>query len=168
MRKPRIGVITVSDRCSRGERVDKSGPAVSEAVKSQGWDLIETALVPDENERIGALLCEWSDRVEPLDLILSTGGTGLGARDVTPEATLAVVEKCVPGIPEKMRRDSEKHAMLAALSRAACGVRKRTLILNLPGNPRGAVESLEAVAELVAHALQILWGKEHAHEDAHS
>ncbi|MFH1726736.1 MAG: MogA/MoaB family molybdenum cofactor biosynthesis protein [Elusimicrobiota bacterium] len=157
----RIGVLTVSDGCASGERADRGGPAVAEAAARRGWEIAERAVLPDSAARIEHRLKQWCDRAEPLDAIFTTGGTGLGPRDVTPEATRAVLDKDLPGFAERMRREGEKATPRAALSRAVCGARRRTLICNLPGSPKGAVESFDAVAGLIEHALEMLRGGGH-------
>ena len=157
----RVAVLTVSDRSAAGERPDRGGPALGEAVEARGWTLAETALTPDDAAAISERIVRWCD--EGLDVVLTTGGTGFGPRDVTPEATKAVLEREAPGLPERIRRESEKTAPAAALSRGVCGLRGRTLILNLPGSPKGAVESLGFVAELLPHAVSVLRSEERAH-----
>ncbi|OGR59962.1 MAG: molybdenum cofactor biosynthesis protein [Elusimicrobia bacterium GWA2_69_24] len=157
----RVGILTVSDRSSRGERPDASGPALAEAAARRGWSVAARATVPDEAAAISACLRRWCEGPPAVDLVLTTGGTGLGPRDVTPEATREVLEKELPGFSERMRREGEKSSPHAALSRGLCGARGRTLILNLPGSPRGCVESLETVAGLVPHALLMLAGEGH-------
>ena len=147
-------IITVSDRCFRGEREDLSGPALAAYLAEQGFELLPSVLVPDEQEQIEAALisaCE-ADAA----LVLTTGGTGFAPRDVTPEATLAVCERLVPGIPEAMRAASLRITPRAMLSRAAAGIRGRTLILNLPGSPRAALENLEPVLPALGHGLKML------------
>ena len=147
-------VITVSDRCFAGEREDLSGPALEAYLREQGFSLLPPILVPDEKEQIEVALmagCE-ADAA----LVLTTGGTGFAPRDVTPEATMAVCEKPVPGIPEAMRAASLRITPRAMLSRAAAGIRGRTLILNLPGSPRAALENLEPVLPAVEHGLKML------------
>ena len=153
----KAAVITVSDRCARGERVDEGGPRVAEALKSAGYELVKTLIVPDEQAEIEAALCELAD-AHAAELIVTTGGTGFAPRDVTPEATLAVCEKLCPGIPEAMRSASMQITPRAMLSRAAAGIRGRSLIINLPGSPKAAVENLAAVADTLAHGLQMLRG----------
>ena len=149
-----VAVITVSDRCFAGDREDLSGPALAEFLTQQGFALLPSVLVPDEQDQIEAALlsaCE-ADAA----LVLTTGGTGFAPRDVTPEATLAVVEKQVPGIPEAMRAASLRITPRAMLSRAAAGIRGRTLIVNLPGSPRAALENLEPVLPALIHGLKML------------
>jgi len=149
-------VVTVSDSCSRGEREDGSGPAVSRILEKFHLSVIAREVVPDDLIQIQNLLIRLSREVH---LIVTTGGTGIAARDVTPEATIAVCDRLVDGIAEQMRREGVKKTPFAALSRTVCGVRGRTLILNLPGSPTGAVESLDAVAGLLPHAIDLLSGK---------
>jgi molybdopterin adenylyltransferase len=151
----RLGVITVSDRSSRGEREDRSGPLLVEAIRTQGWSVHRTLVIPDDFEQIKNTLVSWADSDE-LDIILTTGGTGFSPRDVTPEATLAVVDRLVPGIPEAMRDGSLKITPHAMLSRMAAGIRQRTLIINLPGSPKAALENFEVVRPVLEHAIQLL------------
>ena len=151
-------VLTVSDRSFRGERPDAGGPLVVEILKNAGYAVTETAIVTDEKGRIEAALRQWCDR-EPVDLIVTTGGTGFAPRDVTPEATLAVCDRLTPGIPEAMRYASMQVTNRAMLSRAAAGIRKGTLIVNLPGSPKAARENLEAVLPALAHGLEMLSGR---------
>jgi len=151
----RIGIITVSDRSSRGERADTSGSALVEAVSQQGWQIIRTAIVPDELEKISKIMVEWSDSGE-VDIILTTGGTGFSRRDVTPEATQAVIQRSTPGLTEAMRSAGLRITPHAMLSRATAGIRARTLIINLPGSPRGATENLAVVLPALPHAVQLL------------
>lgn len=147
-------VITVSDRCCSGEREDLSGPALMEYLKKEGFDLLPPVLVPDEQDQIETSLLA-ACALDPA-LILTTGGTGFAPRDVTPEATLAVCQKLVPGIPEAMRAASMNITPRAMLSRAAAGIRDRSLILNLPGSPRAALENLEPVLPALLHGLKML------------
>ena len=154
----KAAVLTVSDRCSRGERPDEGGPLVAELLKNAGYEVIQTMIVPDERGRIEAALRQWCDR-EPVDLIVTTGGTGFAPRDVTPEATIAVCDRLTPGIPEAMRYASLQVTNRAMLSRAAAGIRKGTLIVNLPGSPKAARENLEAVLPALAHGLEMLSGR---------
>ena len=149
-------VVTVSDGVSAGTREDTAGPAVAAMLEEAGF-LVARALVTDDRPEIAALLRRLADD-EGRDLVVATGGTGLGPRDVTPEATLDVVERLVPGLAEAMRAVGRASTPRADLSRGVCGVRGRTLVLDLPGSPRGATESLGAVIGLLAHAVDLLGG----------
>jgi molybdenum cofactor synthesis domain-containing protein len=149
-------VLTVSDSCSRGEKVDLSGPAVSEALARRNFQVLAHSVVADEQTAIQEKLIELCRSAR---LVLTTGGTGVAPRDVTPEATVAVCERLVEGIAEQMRLQGMRKTRFAALSRAVCGVRGTSLILNLPGSPAGAVESLEAVIDLLPHALELIAGR---------
>ena len=151
----KFGIITVSDRSSRGERLDTSGPLLADAIKTRGWLVSNALIIPDEFDQIKNTLITWSDSSQ-LDVILTTGGTGFASRDVTPEATLAIVDKVAPGIPEAMREESLKITPHAMLSRMAAGIRKRTLIINLPGSPKAALENFEVVCPVLEHAVQLL------------
>ncbi len=155
----RAAVLTVSDRCARGERPDEGGPIVAELLKSAGYALVHTAIVPDEQDEIELALREIADK-GLADLLVTTGGTGFAPRDVTPEATKAVCAHMTPGIPEAMRAASMKITPRAMLSRAEAGIRKRTLIINLPGSPKAAKENLEAVLPALEHGLTMLQGKQ--------
>lgn len=157
----KVAVLTVSDRSSKGLRPDAGGPAVARAARGRGWRVEETAVVPDSKPRIVRALRRWSSGEAAMDLVLTTGGTGVSPRDVTPEATLSAIDKEIPGLSERMRRDGERFTPTAALSRAVCGIRGRTIIVNLPGSPKGAVESLDAVADLLPHARRMLDGAGH-------
>ena len=154
----KAAVLTVSDRSFRGERPDAGGPLVVEILKNAGYAVTETAIVTDEKGRIEAALRQWCDR-EPVDLIVTTGGTGFAPRDVTPEATLAVCDRLTPGIPEAMRYASMQVTPRGMLSRAQAGIRNGTLIVNLPGSPKAARENLEAVLPALAHGLEMLSGR---------
>ena len=148
-------VVTVSDSCSRGERTDESGPAVAQALEKSQFQVVHREVVPDETIHIQDRLLLLAEQVR---LIVTTGGTGVAPRDVTPEATRVVCDRLLEGVAERMRSEGLKKTPFAALSRAVCGVRGSTLILNLPGNPKGAVESLQSVIELIPHALDLLGG----------
>ena len=150
-------VVTVSDRSFRGERPDGSGPVVRELLEKAGYRVVRLALVPDERREIEEVLTALADR-EDVALVVTTGGTGFAPRDVTPEATAAVCQRLTPGIPEAMRQASLTITPRAMLSRAAAGIRGRTLIVNLPGSPKAARENLEAVLPALGHGLEMLRG----------
>lgn len=149
-------VLTISDSCSRGEKSDLSGPAVAEALTRNNFQVVARDVVADDSSAIQQKLI---DLCASARLVVTTGGTGIAPRDVTPEATVAVCERLVEGIAEQMRLQGAQKTRFAALSRAACGVRGTSLILNLPGSPAGAVESLEAVIDLLPHALELIAGR---------
>lgn len=151
----RFGILTLSDRSSRGERADLSGPALVRLVQAEGWSVAKQSLLPDEESAIRDILINWADGAE-LDIILTTGGTGFSQRDVTPEATRAIIEREAPGLSEAMRAASLKITPHAMLSRIVTGIRKKTLIINLPGSPKGAVENLQVVLPVLKHAVQLL------------
>ena len=153
--KLRFGILTVSDRSARGERPDASGPALAELVKSQGWEVIRQSILPDDLNLLRERLAAWADGGD-LDIILTTGGTGFAPRDVTPEATLAVVDRLAPGLAEAMRAESLKVTPHAMLSRAVAGIRGEVLIINLPGSPKAAVENLQVVLPALEHAVNLL------------
>lgn len=154
----RVAILTASDKGARGEREDKSAEVIRELVERIGGQVVAYAVVPDEREVIAAKLREFCDEVGA-DLILTTGGTGFGPRDVTPEATKEVIEREVPGLPEAMRWAGLKATPQAMLSRAVAGIRGKSLIINLPGSPRGVRENLEAVLPALPHGLEVLKGK---------
>ena len=158
----RLAVLTVSDAGSRGERADGSGDLIVSWAKERGYTLTERALVPDETDRIAALLAEWADSGRA-DVILTTGGTGLTARDVTPEATRGILHKEAPGIAEALRMSAYPRFPRAALSRGLAGVRARTLIVNLPGSTGGVRDGLTVLSELVEHAVELLRGEKTGH-----
>jgi len=151
----RFGILTLSDRSSRGERADASGPALAQLIQAEGWSIVKQSLLPDEESAIRALLAAWADSGE-MDVVLTTGGTGFSPRDVTPEATRAVIQRETPGLAEAMRAASLKVTPHAMLSRIVTGIRGKTLILNLPGSPKGAVENLQVVIPVLSHAVQLL------------
>jgi molybdopterin adenylyltransferase len=148
-------VLTISDSSSRGMRQDLSGPAIVRELEAAGFKVVHSSVLPDEKDAISARLIECSEITR---LVVTTGGTGIAARDVTPEATLAVCERVLDGVAEKMRLEGAKKTPLAALSRGVCGVRGKALLLNLPGSPAAAVESLQAVIAILPHALDLLDG----------
>lgn len=156
----KVGILTLSDKGSRGERIDTSGPGLREMLAEQlkaTAQVVAYEVIPDERGQIEQKLKDWSDTLG-LSLILTTGGTGVAPRDVTPEATLAVVERLVPGMAEAMRNYSLQKTPFAMISRAVVGIRGRTLIVNLPGSPKGARESLEAIIVALPHALEKIAG----------
>lgn len=151
----RFGILTLSDRSFRGEREDASGPALASLLHTRGWSVVNQQILPDDESVIRAMLIEWAEGGE-MDVILTTGSTGFAPRDVAPEATRAVIQRDAPGIAETMRAESLKKTPHAMLSRAVAGIRGRTLIINLPGSPKGAVENLETVLPVLPHAVQLL------------
>ena len=151
----RCGILTVSDRSSRGERVDSSGPELARLVQAHGWSVTKQKVLPDDEAALRDLLINWADSGE-MDVLLTTGGTGFSRRDVTPEATRAVIERDAPGLAEAMRAASLSITPHGMLSRIVTGIRKRTLIINLPGSPKGALENLETVLPVLPHAIQLL------------
>jgi molybdenum cofactor synthesis domain-containing protein len=150
-----FGILTVSDRSANGERVDASGPALSDVVRSHGWSVKTTAIVPDELTAIKETLVSWADS-NVVDVILTTGGTGFSPRDVTPEATMEVIDRLSPGIPEAMRAESLKITPHAMLTRMVAGIRGNTLIINLPGSLKGAQENFQVVTPVLEHAVKLL------------
>jgi molybdopterin adenylyltransferase len=156
----KVAVITISDSVARGTRQDASGVALVTRCRALSWQVSGTHVLPDEPSEIQALLRSLADK-NAVDLILTTGGTGLGPRDLTPEATQAIADKLIPGFAEEMRRSGLAHTPRAMLSRGIAAVRGTTLILNLPGSPKGAVQSLDAVAALLPHSIEIIHGARH-------
>jgi len=159
----RIAVVTVSDSAIAGTREDASGPALRDRAQELGWTVSAMELVPDESDQISAILRRLADSGD-VAVILTTGGTGVALRDITPEATRAVIDREIPGLGEMMRSEGLKFTPRAVLSRGLAGLRGRTLIVNLPGSPKGALESLDAIAKLVPHVVDLLEGRtSHAH-----
>jgi molybdopterin adenylyltransferase len=156
----RVSVLTISDSVAAGKAEDASGPAVIACCRELGWEIASSAVRADDRAAIEIFLKEAADS-NAVDVILTIGGTGLGPRDVTPEATAAVVERMIPGFPEQMRAAGAQKTPRAVLSRAVAGIRGEAIIINLPGSPKGAVESLDVIADLLPHAVSILHGARH-------
>lgn len=154
----RAKILVLSDLATQGQREDRSGPAVRDVLESHGWQVTALELLPDEFDQIRDRLETWTNS-EDCDAVFTSGGTGLSPRDVTPEATRSLIEKEVPGFAELMRTEGTKSTPLAALSRGVVGVRKRKLIVNLPGSPRGARESLESIIKVLPHAIDQIQGR---------
>ena len=159
----RFGILTVSDRSARGERSDTSGPALQQKILASGWQVVRTGILPDELMKLRDELVMWCDSGE-IDILLTTGGTGFSPRDITPEATQSVIERTTPGLVEAMRAKSLEITPHAMLSRSTAGIRKRTLIINLPGSPKAAIENLEVVIPVLQHAIDLL--SEHPDSEA--
>lgn len=151
----RVAILTVSDSAVAGTRADVSGPALQEECRTRGWKVVAAATVADDTDRIAGQMRAW---LPEIDLILTTGGTGISARDVTPEATRQVIERELPGVTELMRMKGLEQTQFAPLSRAMAGTIHRTLIVNTPGSPKGALHSLQVIAHLVPHVVQLLHG----------
>lgn len=151
----RFGIITLSDRSSRGEREDLSGPALASFLQAENCSVLKQLILPDDESALRQTLTDWADS-DMVDVILTTGSTGFALRDIAPEATKAVIQRDAPGLAELMRAESLKKTKHAALSRAVAGIRVRTLIINLPGSPKGAVENLQFIFPLLPHAVQLL------------
>jgi molybdenum cofactor synthesis domain-containing protein len=158
-----VAILTVSDRSAAGDRDDVSGLLIKERIEAQGWQVLFYSVVPDEESEIEKFLIQWCDSGE-VDLILTTGGTGFSPRDITPESTRSVIERDVPGIPEVLRQEGLKKTAHAMLSRAVAGIRGKTLIINLPGNPKAVKESLPVLLPVLPHAIKLLTGDPDAHE----
>ncbi len=156
----KVAVLTISDKCSQGLRVDESGRIIQELIKKLPAEVVKYEVIPDEPDMIKEKLIYFSDTLK-IDLVLTTGGTGFTSRDFTPEATREIIEREVPGIPEAMRVSCLKFTKRAMLSRAIAGIRNKTLIVNLPGSSQGAKESLEAILDGLSHGLDMIIGKEH-------
>jgi molybdenum cofactor synthesis domain-containing protein len=156
----RVAILTISDSSSTGARANLGGPTMRERCLNLGWQIVSEAVLPDERAQISEKLKQLADS-GGLDFILTTGGTGLGPRDVTPEATADICDRIVPGLAEMMRERGRQSTPRAALSRAIVGTRGNTLIVNLPGSPKGAVQSLNAIADLLPHASEVMRGARH-------
>jgi molybdenum cofactor synthesis domain-containing protein len=156
----RVSILTISDSVAAGKAEDRSGPSLMARCGELGWEISSFAVCADDRPAIEAFLRGVADS-NSADLILTTGGTGVGARDVTPEATAAVCERLIPGFSEQMRNAGREKTLRAILSRAAAGIRGQAIIINLPGSPRGAVESLDTIADLLPHAVAVLHGAHH-------
>jgi molybdenum cofactor synthesis domain-containing protein len=154
-------VITVSDRCARGEQADESGAVLVELLKEMGAEVVATEILPDDLEPLSEKLRTYADRMD-VNLIVTTGGTGFSPRDNTPEATRTVIEKEAPGLSEAMRLETRKETPLAIVSRGMCGIRSGALIINLPGSPKGVRESFNVIKNVLPHAVAQLAGKPHA------
>jgi molybdenum cofactor synthesis domain-containing protein len=161
--QPRAKILVLSDASSRGERPDVSGPAVRELLEARGWQVAAIEILPDDIDMIRRRLEALTD-ADDCDAVVTAGGTGVGPRDVTPEATRAIVEKEVPGLAELMRAEGVKKTRRAALSRGIVGVRKGKLIVNLPGSPRGARESIESILDLLPHVIDLIQGRTSHHD----
>ncbi len=157
----RIAILTVSDRSARGERPDASGPALADVVTQQGWTVVKREIIADDFDLLRERLSEWADSGE-VDVLLTTGGTGFAPLDVTPEATLAAADRLAPGLAEAMRAASLQVTPHAMLSRATAAIRRRTLIVNLPGSPKAAVENLQVILPVLPHAVELMSDDPHA------
>ena len=162
MQTIRCAVVTVSDKGYAGEREDVSGPVLARLLQNMGAEVAEQVVVPDEQAQIEQVLVRLCDQVQ-MDVIITTGGTGLTPRDVTPEATQAVIERPVPGLPEALRADGARHTPLAALSRGVAGIRGRTLIINLPGSPKAVREGMAVLEAILPHTVRMLRGEDTEH-----
>ncbi len=158
----RFGILTASDRSVRGEREDASGPALADLVRARGWSVLEQVILPDDRSALAATMRAWADS-RRLDVILVTGGTGFSPRDVTPEATRDAIEREAAGLPEAMRAASLKITPHAMLSRLVAGIRGQTIIINLPGSPKGAVENVQVILPVLEHAVKLLHEEDAGH-----
>jgi molybdopterin adenylyltransferase len=158
----KVAVLTISDGVAAGTRVDEGGPALVKLLEAAGHEIATAAVVPDEPSAVSRFLVEQADRAR-VELVLTTGGTGVGPRDITPEATRAVLEREAPGIAEAMRAESRRHTAMAALSRGLAGVRGRTLIVNLPGNPKAIAECVTPFLAVLEHAVDLLQERSRSH-----
>ncbi|MCU0291632.1 MAG: MogA/MoaB family molybdenum cofactor biosynthesis protein [Thermoanaerobaculaceae bacterium] len=156
----RAAVLTCSDRCSRSEAADTSGPHIADRLREAGWDVVETRVVPDDVAAIQAAVLHWTDEVG-VDVVLTTGGTGFSVRDVTPEATLGVVDRRAPGLAELIRIEGLKKTPHACLSRGEAGLRGRTLVVNLPGSLKAARDGMDTLMPILAHAVRMIAGEGH-------
>jgi len=156
----RVSILTISDSVAAGKSEDRSGPSVVARCEALGWKVVASAVLADDRPAIETFLKHIADS-NGVDLILTTGGTGVGPRDITPEATEAAVDRLIPGFPERMRAVGITKTPRAILSRATAGIRGQTIIINLPGSPTGAVESLDVIADLLPHAVDVLHGARH-------
>lgn len=154
----KVAILTISDSAAKGSREDLSGPALRKRCQELNWPVVSVALVPDQVDEIARHLKDWADG-SAASLILTTGGTGVSERDITPEATRAVLDREIPGLAELMRSTGLEQTRFSVLSRALAGTRKRTLIVNLPGSPKGAVHSFRAIEDLVPHVIDLLEGR---------
>jgi len=161
----RAAVITVSDKGAAGLRQDLSGPLLQEMLRAMGAEIVHYAIIPDEEDQIRRLLTRLADE-QGVELIITTGGTGPAPRDVTPEATLQVIEREVPGLAEVLRMEGYRKTPLAVISRGVAGIRGRTMIINLPGSPRAVREGMEVLTPILPHALQMLRGEELEHQES--
>ena len=156
----KVAILTISDSCSQGKRQDVSGETIRQMLSAEKFDVCQYLVVPDIQQEVAKQLMCFSDEVK-VDIVLTTGGTGLGPRDVTPEATLQVCDKMIPGLVEAIRAEGLKKTKNAILSRSVAGIRVDTLIINLPGSPKAVTESLEVILDILPHAIEMLRGRGH-------
>jgi molybdenum cofactor synthesis domain-containing protein len=156
----RVAILTASDRCSRGDAVDESGPGIAAYCREQEWDVIEMLIVPDRRDAIAGAILRWADDLHA-DVVLTTGGTGFGPRDITPEATQDAVDRLAPGIAEALRAESMKHTPRGMLSRGVAGLRGRCLVINLPGSPTAVLQCMAILTPVLAHAVSVMGGSSH-------